>query len=65
MSFNKEILALFAPWRSHKPVRITKSPITGKSFIAPGQIYYPLKYFSKNVMNTFHVFASKSLAEFL
>ena len=24
---------MFAPWRSHNPVRITKSPITGKSFI--------------------------------
>ena len=25
---------MFAPWRSHNPVRITKCPITGKSFIA-------------------------------
>ena len=25
---------MFAPWRSHNPVRITKSSITGKSFIA-------------------------------
>ena len=24
---------MFAPWRSHNPVRITKCPITGKSFI--------------------------------
>ena len=24
---------MFAPWRSHNPVRITKSPITGKSLI--------------------------------
>ena len=29
---------MFAPWRSHNPVRITKSPITGKSFIAVVQI---------------------------
>ena len=27
---------IFAPWRSHNPVRITKSPITGKSFVVHG-----------------------------
>ena len=33
--------AMFAPWPSHNPVRITKSPITGKSFIGstiPGEL---------------------------
>ena len=32
---------MFAPWRSHNAVRITKSPITGKPFIGstiPGQL---------------------------
>ena len=27
------LLAMIALWRSHIPVRITKSPITGKSFV--------------------------------
>ena len=30
--------AMFAPWRSHNPVRITKSPITGKSFIVTARV---------------------------
>ena len=33
--------AMFAPWPSHNPVRITKSPIAGKSFIRstiPGEL---------------------------
>ena len=29
---------MFAPWRSHNPVRITKSPITGKSSILEANV---------------------------
>ena len=33
---------MFVPWRSHNPVRTTKSPITGKSFIDESSFGYSL-----------------------
>ena len=34
---------MFAPWQSHSPVRITKSHITGKSFIQKQIVEYDIK----------------------
>ena len=53
-------LPMFAPWRSHNPERITKSHITGKSFIIinshykvkPGAVSYNFMFSCKIMLHS-------------
>ena len=54
---------MFAPWRSHNPVRITKSPITGKSFIRGHRKQAPDQTEERSV-NGPPIFVSKRSVQF-
>ena len=51
------------PWRSHNPVRITKSPITGKSFIRGHRKQAPDQTEERSV-NGPPIFVSKRSVQF-